>query len=304
MFKFYHRLIIVLLSFFLLLSEAKGADFLNQLFRDIGDNVNIVNFVVIAHRGSSGYAPEHTIAAYKKAIDMGADYIEIDLQQTKDGVLICMHDESLERTTNAQEVYPNRDSYNVNDFTLAEIQELDAGSWFNKSYPKYADNDYVGLKVPTLEEAIKTIEDYSNKKHKYYIEIKSPELYENIEENLLKTLYYYNILDRTIIQSFNSETLKKIKDLENSAKTVQLISDENSDVIEKIGPFGAYNSYIDGLAVEKKLADKELIEKAHNNNLFIHTWCVNDRKMMEKLIDSGVDGIITDYPDLLIDLFQ
>src|SRR5262245_573647 len=98
----------------------------------------------IAHRGASGYAPEHTMAAYKLAIDQGVDYVEQDLGVTKDGILVCLHDDTLERTTNVEDVFPeratsdarsNRKRWLINDFTLAELKRLDAGSWFD---PKFA----------------------------------------------------------------------------------------------------------------------------------------------------------------------
>ncbi len=100
----------------------------------------------IAHRGASGHAPEHTLSAYELGQRMKGDYIEIDLQMTKDGRLIAMHDETLDRTTNG--------TGPVKDHTLKEIKKLDAGSWFNKKYPESAKDEYAGLKVPTLEEVI------------------------------------------------------------------------------------------------------------------------------------------------------
>jgi len=98
---------------------------LNKVFEGLGDNINMKSFAVIAHRGASGYAPEHTLVAYKMAMDMGADYIEFDLQQTKDDVLICLHDETLERTTNVEEIFPNKSPYRVADFTIDEIKQLE-----------------------------------------------------------------------------------------------------------------------------------------------------------------------------------
>ena len=112
---------------------------------------------VVAHRGASAYAPEHTAAAYKLAIEMGADFVEQDLAVTKDGVLICLHDASLERTTNVEEVFPDRAvsislegrtrrAWVANDFTLAEIKRLDAGSWFDKKF--------AAEKILTFDEAV------------------------------------------------------------------------------------------------------------------------------------------------------
>ena len=115
---------------------------------------------LVAHRGASAYAPEHTLAAYKLALEMGADFVEQDLAVTKDGILICLHDASLERTTNVEEVFPDRavtislegktrKAWVANDFTLAEIKRLDAGSWF--------DRKFTGERVPTFDEAVALI---------------------------------------------------------------------------------------------------------------------------------------------------
>ena len=131
---------------------------------------------LVAHRGASAYAPEHTLAAYKLAIEMGADYVEQDLAVTKDGVLICLHDASLERTTNVEELFPDRVStqtiegktrkaWLANDFTLAEIKTLDAGSWFDKKF--------AGEKIPTFDEAVALVRGKAG----LFPELKTPEIY-------------------------------------------------------------------------------------------------------------------------------
>ena len=113
---------------------------------------------VVAHRGASAYAPEHTLASYRLALEQGADYVEQDLAVTRDGVLICLHDDSLDRTTDVEEVFPNRSSVDPAtgrrqwlsaDFTLAEIKRLDAGGWFD---PRFA-----GERIPTWEEAVRAV---------------------------------------------------------------------------------------------------------------------------------------------------
>ena len=139
----------------------------------------------VAHRGASAYAPEHTLAAYRLAIEMGADYVEQDLAVTKDGVLICLHDASLERTTNVEELFPDRVStqtiegktrkaWLANDFTLAEIKTLDAGSWFNAKF--------AGEKVPTFDEAIALVRGKAG----IFPELKMPEIYAGRNVNFEK----------------------------------------------------------------------------------------------------------------------
>ncbi|KAF1061552.1 MAG: Glycerophosphodiester phosphodiesterase [Pseudomonas citronellolis] len=142
---------------------------------------------VIAHRGASHDAPEETRPAYLVARDLGADYLEADLQLTRDGVLIALHDENLQRTTNIAEVYPERAKEPVSHFTLAELKRLDAGSWFNQAYPERARPTYAGLKIVTLDELIDIAESGRNKPG-LYLETKVPSLFPGIEQDLKKTL--------------------------------------------------------------------------------------------------------------------
>src|SRR5688500_15174067 len=131
---------------------------------------------LVAHRGASAYAPEHTLEAYRLALEQGADYVEQDLAVSKDGVLVCVHDLTLERTTNVEEVFPDRfieDRSNgtpvrrwlVNDFTLAEIKRLDAGSWFGVRF--------AGARIPTFQEAVELVKGKAG----LYPELKDPEFY-------------------------------------------------------------------------------------------------------------------------------
>ncbi len=186
-------------------------------------NENILdNNVSIAHRGASGYAPEHTFYAYDKAHkEFNADYIELDLQMTKDGNLIAMHDEDVERTTG--------NKGRVEDYTTKELKQMDVGSWFNKKYPKYAKKEYKGAKIPTLEEILDRYGDNAN----YYIETKSPDVYPGMEEKLLHSLEKHNLLSnqklnkgQVVIQSFSQESLLKVANMNNQIPLVQLV-DEN-----------------------------------------------------------------------------
>jgi glycerophosphoryl diester phosphodiesterase len=142
---------------------------------------------VIAHRGASYDAPEETVPAYTLARELGADYLEMDIQRTRDGVLIALHDNTLERTTNIAEVYPQRAKDPLNTFTLEEIKRLDAGSWFNKAYPDRARASYAGLKILTLDEVIDIAEAAKNKPG-LYIETKGPAQFPGIEEDLRNKL--------------------------------------------------------------------------------------------------------------------
>lgn len=197
--------------------------------------------LLIAHRGASGYAPEHTLAAYRLAIQQGADFVEQDLQFTKDGALICLHDPDLERTTNVAEVFPGRTtlrdpletgtprrSWYTIDFTLAEIKRLDAGSWFNRANPFAARPSYVGQRVPTMEEAIKLVGSRAG----LYIELKHFSFYKSLgldsAARLAEILKAHGFdrpaqRDRIFIQSFYKEGLLRMREVAPGYARVQLL---------------------------------------------------------------------------------
>ncbi|MFP3924875.1 glycerophosphodiester phosphodiesterase [Pseudomonas sp. W5-36] len=164
-----------------------AADTGNAPGRALAAKIGVPWPAVIAHRGASFNAPEETIPSYTLARELGADYLEMDIQRTRDGVLIALHDNTLERTTNIAEVYPQRAKDPLNTFTLEEIKRLDAGSWFNKAYPDRARATYAGLKILTLDEVIDIAEGGKNKPG-LYIETKVPAQFPGIEEDLKKKL--------------------------------------------------------------------------------------------------------------------
>ena len=171
--------------------------------------------MVIAHRGVPYFAPEETLPAYLLARDLGADYLEADLQRTKDGIIIALHDDNLQRTTNINEVFPEKANYPVSSFNWGELQQLDAGSWFNKSYPELARESYVGLKIISLEELIDIAEAGKNNPG-IYLETKHPEQFPGIEADLKELLikrkwYQQNFADgrpRVILQTFSPMSLE------------------------------------------------------------------------------------------------
>lgn len=164
-----------------------AADTGNTPGRALAAKIGVPWPAVIAHRGASFNAPEETVPSYTLARELGADYLEMDIQRTKDGVLIALHDNTLERTTNIADVYPQRAKDPLNTFTLEEIKRLDAGSWFNKAYPDRARATYAGVKILTLDEVIDIAEGGKNKPG-LYIETKVPAQFPGIEEDLKKKL--------------------------------------------------------------------------------------------------------------------
>lgn len=139
---------------------------------------------VIAHRGASFDAPESTAPAYRLARDLGVDYLELDLQRSKDGVLFALHDDNLQRTTDVASKFPERKNSPAHAFTLAELKTLDAGSWFNQAYPERSHPTYRGLEILTLDEIIDIAQGSTEHKPGLYIETKSPRLFPGIEQDL------------------------------------------------------------------------------------------------------------------------
>ncbi|WP_433772221.1 glycerophosphodiester phosphodiesterase [Bacillus wiedmannii] len=240
----------------------------------------------IAHRGASAYAPEHTIAAYKLGQQLRGDYIEIDLQMTKDGYLIAMHDETLNRTTNGKGL--------VKEHTLEEIKQLNAGSYFNEKYPNLAKTAFEIAKVPTLEEIIETFGRNAN----YYIETKSPDEYPGMEEKLLEIIDKYEIKDKVIIQSFSEDSLRKIHSINVHIPLVQLLSSKKAVQLTEL-EIEKYKTYCIGLGMNYKYIDSGYVKKIKKHGLEVHPFTVDNEKDMKKLLSWGVDGMFTNYPDRL-----
>ena len=251
----------------------------------------------VGHRGASGYAPEHTIPAYDLALKQGADYIEIDLQMTADGVLVALHDDTLDRTATGP---VENCTGPVIEKTLAQINTCDVGSWFNETYPQYADPDYVGLQIPTLEEIFQRYGHRTN----YYIETKNPEAAPGMEEELLRLMEEYNLIKpaaerwQVLIQSFSPESLQKIHALEPSLPLIQLYyGEETTETIQ--AELAAVQAYAVGIGPSKSDVDAELVAAAHELCLDIHPYTVNEKEEMEALVSLGVEGMFTNFPDRL-----
>lgn len=236
----------------------------------------------IAHRGASGYAPENTIAAYDLAVKMKSDYFEVDVQRSKDGELVILHDTTVDRTTNG--------TGKVGDLTLAELKSLDAGSWFS---PRFQ-----GEEIPTLEEIL---DRYKGKRSGILIELKNPELYPGIEKqlaDLLKKKRMHKRTGKVIVQSFNHESIQTYHQIQPSVPLGVLISYtqyKNGISDEQIDAFASYAQYFNP---NKSLVDSDLVKRVHQRGLKIFPYTIQDKEAADQLIKAGVDGIITDYPEL------
>ncbi|MBT2661764.1 glycerophosphodiester phosphodiesterase [Bacillus sp. ISL-45] len=241
------------------------------------------DFIIIAHRGASAYAPEHTLPAYDLAVDSEADYIEIDLQMTKDGELIALHDPELDRTTNGSGL--------AKGLTLEKIKALEAGSWFNEQYPQLADPTYENVEIPTLEEIFQRYGRTAN----YYIETKSPRM----EEKLINLLRKYSLVQsesKVIIQSFHSKSLKKIHKLEPAIPLVQLYRySDKAQMTDR--ELRSLKKYASGIGANFGEVDKDYIKKAHHHGLGVHLFTVNKDEDIQQAYEIGADGVFTDYPE-------
>ncbi len=236
---------------------------------------------IIAHRGASADAPEHTMAAYELARKLGADYLELDLGMTSDGHLVAIHDDIIDRTTNGKG--------KVNSLTLSEIKQLDAGSWFNSKFPEKASPAYSGLSIPTVEEVFEHFGTSIN----YYIEIKKPEEYPGMTDQLLHALDTHHLIGKlaqpgkVIIESFDSESLKYIHKKHPNLVLIQLGFLPKQMNLSKIA------EYADGVGPEFITLDKGFVKNAQSLGLLVHCWTVNNEVEIRKMIDIGVDGIFT-----------
>jgi glycerophosphoryl diester phosphodiesterase len=251
----------------------------------------------IGHRGASGYAPEHTLASYDLALSLGADYIEQDLQLTSDGVLVVLHDSTLDRTARG----PTENCTGlVSEKTLAQIETCDVGTWFNEAHPDLARPEYVGLQIPTLEEVFTRY----GRRVNYYIETKSPDTADRMEERLLALLDQYRLRRpatrrwQVLIQSFSAASLQKIHAIDPSLPLIQLVLGLGSSPTLETN-LDAIANYAVGVGPAAGTVNAAVVAAAHDRCLDVHPWTVNQPTAMATLVAAGVDGMFTNVPDEL-----
>ncbi|WP_026585445.1 glycerophosphodiester phosphodiesterase [Bacillus sp. J33] len=232
----------------------------------------------VAHRGAAGYAPENTIAAFDKAVEMKADYIEIDVQRSKDGELVIIHDTTVDRTTDG--------TGKVKELTLEQLRALDAGSFMGEQFK--------GEKIPTFEEIL----DRYHGKVGILIELKAPELYPGMEESVAQELKERNLdhpqNEKIIIQSFNFESMKKMNELLPKVPIGVLTSSITDTSEQALKEFSAYADYFNP---HYGIVTKDLVDQVHSLGMKISSWTVRSQEAADFLLSMDVDAIITDYPD-------
>lgn len=273
--------------------------------------------VNVAHRGASAYAPEHTLASYRLALEQGADFVEQDLAVTKDGILVCLHDPTLERTTNVEEMYPDRattvtwegktvKAWLANDFTLDEIKRLDAGSWF--------DSTFSGERVPTFDEAVTLVKGRAG----LFPELKTPEVYVgravDFETMVAAALDKHALRGPradpktpVILQTFSESSAKKLAAIRVGVPVVLLIG--NAAGWDSADRVQAWKGVVQGFGPSKQLVlgQPDFVRWAQREGLTVTPYTFRSadtgrfasvkEEMEHFLYTLGVDGLFTDNPD-------
>ena len=237
--------------------------------------------LIWAHRGASGYAPENTLLAFKKAIELGANGIELDVQMTKDGELVVCHDETIDRTSNG--------SGWIKDMTLAELKSLDFSC---------GQKDFAGVTIPTMREVFELLAPTGLIIN---IELKTGIVfYPGMAEKLLELTSECGFSDRVIYSSFNHYTVKHIREIAPKTKLGFLYADGTIDMpsyaikhgVQALHP-ALYNIQFPGL-----------IDECHQKGLAVNVWTVNEEDHLELCCKAGVDAIITNYPDRAFEVIR
>lgn len=231
--------------------------------------------LAIAHRGASGYAPENTLAAFKRALAQGVTFIETDLHLTRDAHFVALHDESVDRTTNGHGP--------VQNMTLAEVRRLDAGSWFA--------SEFTGERIPTLDDIL----EFARKNDTvFYLELK-PSGFWGGEHALISQLRNSMEIARSVIISFDPVILAGLRKIEPTLMTGLLHDGKIGNPFEKALEIGARQ-----IAVRGDLVTPNFLQRAREVDLQVVCWTVNSPAHIRMLMSAGVDGIMSDYPDRLV----
>lgn len=252
---------------------------------------------VIAHRGASAEAPEHTFSAYDLAVEQGADYLEHDLHLTTDGVLVVFHDPTLERTARGPEATCTGP---IAERTAAELETCEVGSWFDETNPDLTGGPFAGEPIPTMAQVF----DRYGSDVRYYIEIKSPEEQPGIEQALLDLIDEAAIepmdgdLPPIVIQSFSPDALRRIHDLRPELPLVQLISAVTGPTLDPAS-LDDIATYAVGIGPPSAFVVGDVVAQANERCLDVHPYTVDDRGEMARLLDLGVGGIFSNEPATL-----
>ncbi len=249
--------------------------------------------IVLAHRGWRGYYPENTMLAFQKAAEMPIDGLEIDIHSTVDGELVVIHDATVDRTTNGTGA--------VNSFTLAELKQLDAGyRWTNddgKTFPFRGQ----GVTIPTLAEVFEAFP-------RLWINVDIKQSEPSIVKPFADLIRQYRLEDHLFAGSFNGQTVQKFRqELPQVAKAATKNEVRWLFVVNWLRLPWLYWGRVNALQIPEyegniHLVTERFVRTAHQNKMAVHVWTVNETAVMQKLLDIGVDGLISDFPDRVLKL--
>ncbi|GEN83031.1 glycerophosphoryl diester phosphodiesterase [Sporosarcina luteola] len=251
-------------------------------------------FLVIAHRGASAYEPENTLPSFELAEELDADYIELDVHLTKDGELVVMHDDEVDRTTES--------IGKIKDHTLAELKELTADEDKDEKVAVSGRNEEA-YEIPTLVEVIEEMKGDI----RFVIELKDTEQYFGIEEKLVDVMSEYGLIGtdskgypKAVVHSFDEEALKKVHKIDPSIPLLQLISFDDGEEAElSKKKLKDLLSYASGIGVSYEALTPPFVNTMHGEGLAVYAYTVNDAEAALRLKAMGVNGIHTNEPDLL-----
>jgi glycerophosphoryl diester phosphodiesterase len=297
--------------------------------------------LIIAHRGARAFAPENTLVAFEKAARLGADMVELDVQLAADGEVVVVHDATLDRCSNVRDVFPGRGDYRVQSFTLADIERLDAGSWFVRELSRepaerqpflrslsadesrtfisaaeraeYAAGD---VQIPTLRRALVRIHELGLRVN---VELKAfPDVgvADSLTDRTVRLVEELGLCEHVLISSFDHRSLPRVKQLQPAIATGVLVTQPLADPVAYCREHRA-NAYHPGCAVGSDAVGfdsesfrstgrlpAEPFRSLRAAGIDINVWTENEPARMKCLIDAGVTGIVTDYPNRLTDLLR
>ena len=233
---------------------------------------------VWAHRGASGYAPENTLEAFDMAAKMGADGVELDVHFTKDGEIVVCHDEKIDRVSNGQGSIPT--------YTYAELLNFDFG------YKFYG--EVRGIKIPTLAQVYELLKDTDLVIN---IEIKSAD--PTMPARCIELAKSFGMFDRTLISSFNHFQLVRSREADPSVMIAPLYS---FNMVRAWDYCGFLQADAVHTHFNQVILDNSYVENCHNNNVRVHVWTANTETDMANMIEAGVDAIITNFPDVAVEV--
>ncbi len=252
-------------------------------------------FLAIAHRGGRSLGPENTLYTFKRAVELGTDVLEMDLQTTSDGALVILHDREVDRTTNGTGA--------VDGFTLSDLKKLDAGFRWSPDNSRSFPLRNTGITIPTLAQVFKAFPD-----QRMNIEIKSSQV--NTIQNLCRSIRDNRMSQKIMVACFDAGKLGEFRSICPEVATSAGASDAAMFYwLQWANLESAYSPNAQALQIpetygDNRIATRRFLDAAHARNMRVHVWTINDVEAMQRLIDLGVDGIMTDYPERLVKILN